>query len=166
MKIELRNKEVGDSFFLEGQIDSDILAVADGQVSFPDKIDYNLMVNISQEMVVVGGNLKTSATYVCSRCLGDFTAEVENNKFDYCAKYTEGMCIDLTDALREAIIIRLLIKPLCDKDCKGLCTVCGSNLNEGGCGCIKEENKENIDKEEKKSAFDGLDFKNGKVDFN
>ncbi|MBO4749763.1 MAG: DUF177 domain-containing protein, partial [Lachnospiraceae bacterium] len=26
-------------------------------------------------------------------------------------------------------------KILCKEDCKGLCPVCGKNLNEGECGC-------------------------------
>ena len=27
------------------------------------------------------------------------------------------------------------VKILCKEDCKGICSVCGSNLNEGECGC-------------------------------
>jgi uncharacterized protein len=27
------------------------------------------------------------------------------------------------------------MKPLCREDCRGLCAVCGANLNRGDCGC-------------------------------
>ena len=29
-------------------------------------------------------------------------------------------------------------KVLCREDCKGLCPMCGKNLNEGACGCRQE----------------------------
>ena len=38
-----------------------------------------------------------------------------------------------------AIVFELPLVPLCDEDCKGLCPTCGANLNEGPCGCEKEQ---------------------------
>lgn len=41
--------------------------------------------------------------------------------------------IDLTPVLREYILLEIPISPLCRPDCKGLCPICGNNLNESTC---------------------------------
>jgi uncharacterized protein len=30
------------------------------------------------------------------------------------------------------------MKPLCDSECRGLCPVCGTNLNRGTCECKRD----------------------------
>jgi uncharacterized protein len=45
---------------------------------------------------------------------------------------------DITDYVREAVILALPMKIICREDCRGLCVVCGSNLNESECGCKPE----------------------------
>lgn len=46
-----------------------------------------------------------------------------------------GKVIDLDPIVREQILLALPGYPVCDEGCKGLCTVCGANLNERDCGC-------------------------------
>jgi uncharacterized protein len=46
----------------------------------------------------------------------------------------EGV-LDLTEAVRQYRETALAMQPLCRPDCKGLCPVCGSDLNEGPCNC-------------------------------
>jgi uncharacterized protein len=46
--------------------------------------------------------------------------------------------LDLTEALREQIVLDLPMRSLCRPDCRGLCIECGKNLNEGPCGCVVE----------------------------
>lgn len=165
MKIDLKKHEIGDIFLAESTINSEILTVEDGQVKFSDEIFCEFKVCVSQELVVVAGSVSTTATYICSRCLCDFEEKVVNDDIELCVKYIEDMCIDLTDTIREAIIVRLSVKPLCSEDCKGLCSNCGSNLNEGVCNCSKVVKKDKIlGSIEKKSVFEGLDFKDGKID--
>jgi len=43
--------------------------------------------------------------------------------------------LDLASLLWEEFSLALPVKPLCKPDCRGLCPVCGKNLNEGACGC-------------------------------
>ena len=43
--------------------------------------------------------------------------------------------LDLTEAVRQYVIINLPMKPLCRRDCAGLCASCGVNLNDHQCGC-------------------------------
>ena len=40
--------------------------------------------------------------------------------------------------MREQFYLALPMKPLCGDDCKGLCPVCGTNLNRGTCDCKRD----------------------------
>lgn len=42
------------------------------------------------------------------------------------------------DLLRQILILEMPMHVYCSDDCKGLCEVCGKNLNEGPCQCVKE----------------------------
>ncbi len=47
----------------------------------------------------------------------------------------DGDTIDLAPILREQLLLGLpAIEPLCKEACKGLCAVCGQDLNEKDCG--------------------------------
>lgn len=46
-----------------------------------------------------------------------------------------GKEIDLDPILREQVVLALPGYPVCTEGCKGLCSVCGANLNERECGC-------------------------------
>lgn len=48
-----------------------------------------------------------------------------------------GKEIDLDPILREQVVLALPGYPLCGEGCKGLCSVCGANLNERECGCVR-----------------------------
>jgi len=49
-----------------------------------------------------------------------------------------GDRLDLENAVREALLLQVPMKPVCQPDCRGLCPQCGANLNEGDCGCEPE----------------------------
>ncbi len=46
-----------------------------------------------------------------------------------------GNWLDLLPMVRDAIHLAVPIAPRCRPDCKGLCPVCGADLNKGQCGC-------------------------------
>ena len=50
----------------------------------------------------------------------------------------EGKQIDLGKILREQVLLALPMDLLCREDCKGLCSSCGKDLNQGECGCVRE----------------------------
>ncbi|NYE58223.1 YceD family protein [Carboxydothermus ferrireducens] len=47
--------------------------------------------------------------------------------------------INLDELVFEETVLNLPLKPVCHHDCKGLCPVCGENLNERECSCTQEE---------------------------
>jgi len=46
--------------------------------------------------------------------------------------------LDLDALIREDLLLSLPTRYLCKADCKGLCPVCGQNLNRGSCSCRNE----------------------------
>jgi len=81
----------------------------------------------------------------CARCLEevrlDITAEMNaefarqpdpENPDLYCF---EASTLELTDAIRDALVLELPMRFICKEDCKGLCSKCGTNLNTGSCTC-------------------------------
>lgn len=63
---------------------------------------------------------------------GDDDGEVRRVVYD-------GETIDLSEGLRQNLLLALPMKVVCREDCRGLCSRCGRNLNEGECGCRVEE---------------------------
>lgn len=49
----------------------------------------------------------------------------------------EGV-VDLTELVRQVLVLNTPPTPLCRADCKGLCPDCGHNLNAGPCQCPRE----------------------------
>jgi len=46
--------------------------------------------------------------------------------------------LNLDELIRENIFLHFPMRVLCKEDCRGLCPVCGADLNEENCGCKKE----------------------------
>lgn len=71
---------------------------------------------------------------LCARCLEEFDrAVVLNTAFNYRVRPTD--VVDITDDVRQEILLAYPMIPICNADCKGLCRSCGQNLNHGACDC-------------------------------
>jgi uncharacterized protein len=80
----------------------------------------------------------------CVRCLDEFFLPVATEfeeLYQFASRHREETdlilpsdgYIDLRTLYREYLILALPIKRLCDDECKGLCVICGANLNEAIC---------------------------------
>ena len=80
----------------------------------------------------------------CGRCLKEFFLPVAFNfeeLYQFPSRHREEAdlilpndgYIDLRALYREYLILAMPIKHLCQPDCKGLCDICGANLNETTC---------------------------------
>lgn len=99
-------------------------------------IHYDLFAQVLGTELVVRGSLEEDFAAVCSRCAKNFTFTSEVR--DYTASFEvdeKTQFVDLTEDLRQSIILALPTYPVCRQDCKGLCPVCGKDLNEGPCHC-------------------------------
>jgi uncharacterized protein len=52
--------------------------------------------------------------------------------------YYQGEGMELSDSLREQVLLAVPIRFVCSEECKGICPRCGKSLNEGGCGCVEK----------------------------
>lgn len=98
------------------------------------------------EGVLVSGVVTAPLVGECGRCLEPVTSSVEVELQELYA-YPEsqatddeevsrlvGDLIDLTPALRDAVVLALPLSPLCEEDCPGLCVECGARLAGVDCG--------------------------------
>jgi uncharacterized protein len=80
----------------------------------------------------------------CARCLTTFPQPLNidfTELYAFAQKYAteaglilpEDGNIDLEPLVREYMWLEIPINPLCKPDCKGLCPICGGNLNEEAC---------------------------------
>lgn len=109
------------------------------------------------EEVFLSGVLKLTYTGQCARCLKPVTRTMTlqlNERFssrdtddDDVYPY-EGNFVDLTKTVNDNIIVALPVRLLCSEQCKGLCPVCGKNLNQGSCQCRPEQEDKKQEKTE------------------
>ena len=106
----------------------------------------------------VRGQIKASIEYACDLCLKDLQMDFDS-KFDLFfypmemledggeaaisrdeteVGFYEGDGIGLADVIREQLLLWLPVRTLCSPDCKGLCPICGIDLNSGRCDCRQE----------------------------
>ena len=52
--------------------------------------------------------------------------------------YIDGYHLDVDGMVLDEMMTDIPDKVLCREDCKGICSQCGKNLNDGPCGCAEE----------------------------
>ena len=92
----------------------------------------------------VAGVVSACRSFVCDRCLSegerlwtlDFSEDYAKTPGETDeAAFFDGETIILDDLVRDTLLVAEPLRELCKSDCKGLCPVCGQNLNEGICEC-------------------------------
>jgi uncharacterized protein len=69
----------------------------------------------------------------------------------------DGRTIDLSDEIRDNILLALPIGPLCRPDCLGICSLCGQNRNLIRCRCQQEQKEQQKHPTEQNSPFRELE---------
>ncbi len=108
---------------------------------------------VKKDTVEIHGICRVVVEIPCDRCLDpvpwefdlDFTRravesggedveqpEDTEETIDY---ELDGYMLDVDELVRSEIVIGWPAKILCREDCKGICSVCGQNLNHGTCNC-------------------------------
>ena len=107
-------------------------------------------IRVDGTLMNTGSSLRTAGTvracrrFVCDRCLAEGEREIALDFSEDYAKTPgetdeavlyDGETIVLDDLVRDTLLVAEPLRELCKSDCKGLCPVCGQNLNEGQCDC-------------------------------
>jgi uncharacterized protein len=116
-------------------------------------------VSKAADKFLVQGTIRGGIRIRCDRCLEPFHKKVESQLHvtlvvpregsdqeeielldeDMEVDFVKGDAVDLSDVIREQIYLSLPMRSICKENCRGLCPVCGANLNETSCPCRKAE---------------------------
>ncbi len=134
----------GDSLDIDYSIESQKLADIKGY-TFANPIMVNGKIRNRAGVVTLNYTASFVLNAECDRCLEQF-----NRKYDFDFDHvlvrslntdndeyivTESDILDLDELAVSDILLQLPTKMLCKDDCKGLCPVCGTNLNNNVCDC-------------------------------
>lgn len=117
-------------------------------------IKYEAVLLKKGSKVILKGKVETEIILECSRCLEKFKKPIDErfeityikgepspsiepielSKFELDEDYYQKE-IDILSPARDAILLSVPIAPVCKPNCKGLCPVCGKNLNKERCNC-------------------------------
>ncbi|MCI2122891.1 MAG: DUF177 domain-containing protein [Olsenella sp.] len=151
--LDARLGEAGDTLPLKGHLDESSYTLGEREFSLPSGIDYDLVLTNAGEGILATGILTTHVVGTCDRCLSpaefDVSGEVDeyylfeepedtgdgddDDELDF-SLVSDDNTIDLSDALLSTLVMETPYVVLCRPNCKGLCPVCGANLNEEDCG--------------------------------
>lgn len=131
---------------------------ADDSFRVAAPVDLAFDIRRDKQHFQLSGRVQTTLELPCSRCLEPFMRAVdaqfdlryqpqalntssdderEIQEDDLSTAFYEDDRIDLGQLMREQFLLSLPMKPLCSDECRGLCPVCGTNLNRGGCDCSR-----------------------------
>lgn len=161
MKINISDLENAWGRRIELPLRSDLPEVElDGEiVAFVKPLEGIVRATGADDKILVEVKAGTVAEITCSRCLESFRMPV---RVDFEEEYRPGQVapgregeeqedeegrafslyrgdeVDVTEPVRQNLLLELPMKPVCRPDCRGLCPSCGKNWNEGRCQCEKE----------------------------
>jgi uncharacterized protein len=124
-------------------------------VTFEDPVRVELTLAKSQDQLICKGRVKASVKLECSRCLAEYPAELGSDlafvvdldcaagketsaEGGYFVAEPTATDFDIDQLVREAVLLSLPFKPLCSERCRGLCPICGADLNRSPCGCVRK----------------------------
>jgi len=120
-------------------------------VDFVAPVHVQLQVNNTGKSLVVNGSIETEIKAQCGCCLEPFHYQIHQDYEDewvFAPQATEEQLetalifhkdeIELTEHILEQIVLALPMRFICSSECKGLCPVCGANLNVKSCECIQD----------------------------
>jgi uncharacterized protein len=131
---------------------------ADDEFRVAAPVSLHIKVVKDKQRYRLAGQLVTTLELCCGRCVENFAlpvdvafdlayaphtvntgeGEVEIEEDDLTTAYYRDDVIDLADLMREQFYLVLPMKPLCTEECRGLCPMCGTNLNRSSCQCVAE----------------------------
>ena len=109
--------------------------------------------NQENKTLFVSGSVDITVGIPCGRCLEEVPTQIcfdiekrlaieDNTLIDDEMEendYLIGLELDVERLFYAEILVNWPMKVLCKETCKGICNVCGANLNKGDCGCQRTE---------------------------
>ena len=155
MLIDLRELLSGsqDERIEKVSIESESFDTGIAKYSILEKPEFELCITrIGKNKLEIKADSYVTLSIPCDRCLEpvdtrvDYTVDeivdFNDNASEEEAKeekdYIDGYDLDVDKLVFGEILISMPGKTLCKEDCKGICLICGANLNKGECGCDRD----------------------------
>ncbi|MEE3381525.1 MAG: DUF177 domain-containing protein [Succiniclasticum sp.] len=142
---EIKKQLTGEKDF-RFDVGPDELDLSEQDLPVVGKVHIEGKITNAGDVLLVEASEKAAVRRTCARCLKEFTAEstakalekfypegsqsVESDAYVY-----EGDFVDVTELLRESLLLAEPLRVLCKEDCKGICPVCGADRNVHPCDC-------------------------------
>lgn len=131
------------------------------EYTFPSGVGASLVATFTGERILVDLSVEAECTVPCARCLEPAAARsVGSMRYLFSLKPHDGEDedevpdddgeisvihidafegeLDLADMVWEVLLLGLPERVLCKEECKGLCPICGADLNVVECGCVQD----------------------------
>lgn len=115
-----------------------------GNFKITDKTPVSLRVeNKGEKKLLLNGSVDIEIRIPCARCLKPMSSRLEIRfelELDLNEKeYIDGYNLDVDQLVHDEALLVWPESVLCREDCKGLCSTCGQNLNDGSCDCERTD---------------------------
>ena len=134
MKLILSEFEEGISIPVEGSYDAKTIEVEFHDMLYTKPIFLSGEAEKSGGMLRFQGTLSTEVKRVCGKCLKE-KGEALSFPVDWIFDLSGLDSVEPLENVRELLIVEHPLVHLCKESCRGLCAICGIDLNEGTCNC-------------------------------
>lgn len=131
MKIHV-NRIPAEGLHEEAAYDPKVLDVERFDLHMEEPIAVSSLITKAENAILVQAQIRCRVRLSCARCLEPFEFPMEMAAtLSY--QVRPGDVVDITEDIRQEIILAYPMIPVCQQACKGLCPACGQNLNAGSC---------------------------------
>ena len=125
-----------------GELPESFLDLAEEDLfSAASPVSYDLDGRLVSGGVLISGKVRTTVSGNCGRCLAPVDMELKVDDLHLFFEITENQeLLDVSEDVRAELLLNLPMNPLCSSDCRGLCQICGNDLNKSVCKCSAEKN--------------------------
>ena len=117
--------------------DPSALDLERNDLKLQEPIALSAFITKAEDALVVQADIACRLHLSCARCLEAFEAPLQTSAtLSYHVHPTD--VVDITEDIRQELILAYPMIPLCRRTCKGLCPACGQNLNLQTCPHQKE----------------------------
>ncbi|MBR2509234.1 MAG: DUF177 domain-containing protein [Lentisphaeria bacterium] len=121
---------------VDGSFDEGFLDLGnDDFISVKSSVNYNFEAELHASGVVIRGSASVRIGGECGRCLKEVEQDVSTDYTLFIDELGNSDEIDVSEDIREELLLAFPANILCSDDCKGLCPVCGTDLNKKNCPC-------------------------------
>jgi len=120
---------------------------------FTHDVDVDVVLDRTATEIALKADIRTGGQFVCDRCVAEFnlaltpsyrmlyvwdgadTTHLDPSEVQVVSPSLA--VVDMSEDVRQTILLAVPLKLLCREDCRGLCPGCGADLNREACRCLE-----------------------------